>query len=185
MLKCVSCLMVLLTGILQVQAASIFVPNGSFESPPTDFASPDMAAWQKAPQPVWYTDPLFPWPYLMGEFMNTSNGSPDRIDNMDGRQAGFLFAVPQVAIFQDYNSISGTDSAPTREFNAQFEAGKSYTLTVGVLGGGGGMSNGTTFEISLYYRDAASNIVTVAATTITNTPDVFPNHTHFVDSEVR
>src|SRR5882762_4239486 len=185
MLKCVPRLVVILTGILQVQAASIFIPNGSFEFPPTDFAAPEMAAWQKAPQPVWYNDPVFPWPLLMGQFLNTSNGSPDYIDNMDGRQAAYLFAVPQVAIFEDYNSISGTDSAPTHEFNAQFEAGKSYTLTVGVLGGGGGMSNGATFEISMYYRDASSNMVTVAATTITNTPELFPTRTHFIDFEVR
>ena len=168
-----------------LQSQTIFVPNGSFESPPTDFASPFMDGWQKAPQPFWYTDPFFPWEQLMGQFLNTSNGSPSHIDNVEGSQATYLFALPGVALFQDYNTLSGTSLTPSRQFNAQFEAGKSYALTVGVLGGGGGMSNGATFEISLYYRNVASNIVTIAATTITNTPALFPTNTHFIDFQVR
>src|SRR5262249_46722985 len=73
------------------------------------------------------------------------------------------------------------NTEPTHEFNAKFEVGKSYALTVGVLGGGGGMSNGVTFQISLYYRDAASNMVTVSSTTITNSKALFPTNTHFTD----
>src|SRR5262249_28404720 len=145
-----------------VRLTESVVPNYSFESPETDFASPLIDSWQKAPQPVWYSDTNFPWPQLMGQFLNTSNGSPDHIDNVEGQQAAFLFALPDVAIFQDYNSIGGTDTDPSHEFNAKFQVGKSYALTVGVLGNGGGMSNGATFAISLYYRDLASNIVTVA-----------------------
>jgi thiamine pyrophosphokinase len=166
-------------------AATIYVPNGSFESPETDFAGPQMDGWQKAPQPIWYNDPMFPWEQLMGQFLNTSNGAPNHIDNVDGRQAAFLFALPQVGIFQDYNTISGTNSTPAGQFNAQFEAGKSYALTVGVLGGGGGMSNGATFQISLYFRDAASNMVTVGATTVTNSKALFPTNTLFTDFQVR
>src|SRR5262249_45486658 len=90
-------------------------------------------------------------------------------------------ALPDVALFQDYNSIGGTNKESNHEFNAKFEVGKPYALTVGVLGGGGGMSNGATFEISLYYRDATSNIVTVAAMSITNSPDLFPTRTLFTD----
>jgi hypothetical protein len=62
--------------------------------------------------------------------------------------------------------------------------GKSYTLTVGVIGGGGNMTNGATIELSLYYRDALSNIVNVAATNIAYTPDLFPSHYHLVDFQV-
>jgi len=93
--------------------------------------------------------------------------------------------LPNVAIFQDYNTLFGTNTTPTHDFNAKFEAGKSYSLTVGVLGGSGGMSNGATFQISTYYRDAASNRVTVASTTITNTSTLFPTNTHFTDFNVR
>ncbi len=171
------------TGTLR--ADTIYVPNGSFESPETDFADPHMDGWQKAPEPAWYQGGGgFPWDQLMGQFLNTTNGSPTHIDNLDGKQAAFLFALPDVALFQDYNSIGGTNTAPTHDFNAQFEAGKSYSLTVGVLGGGGGMSNGATFQLSLYYRDAASNQVAVASTTITNTKTLFPNDTHLTDFQV-
>jgi hypothetical protein len=92
-----------------------------------------------------------------------------------------MFAQPGVALFQDYNSIYGTNATPLHDFDVKFEVGKSYHLTVGVIGGGGGMSNGATMAISLYYRDGASNMVTVAATSITNTPAQFPTRTHFVD----
>ena len=44
---------------------------------------------------------------------------------------------------------------------------------------------GATLQLSLYYRDAASNIVTVAATTITNSAQLFPTNTHFVDFSVQ
>ena len=65
-----------------------------------------------------------------------------------------------------------------------FEVGKSYQLTVGVIGGGGGMLEGVTLELALYYRDAASNQVTVATTSITNAASLFPNLTHFIDCTV-
>ncbi|MEO8428993.1 MAG: hypothetical protein ABI651_18005, partial [Verrucomicrobiota bacterium] len=169
-----------------VRLTESVVPNGSFEFPETDFADPRMDGWQKAPEAVWYTGGAqFPWDQLMGQFLNTTNGSPNHIDNLDGKQAAFLTALPDVAIFQDYNSINGTNTAPGHDFNARFEAGKSYSLTVGVLGGGGGMSNGATFQISMYYRDAASNMVTVASTTITNTKNLFPTNTHFIDFNVQ
>jgi len=170
-------------GVVSLSAATIFIPNGSFQSPTNDFASPDMGSWEKAPEPGWYVDPsgMFPWQALMGQFLNASDGSPDRINNMDGSQAAYLFASPDVAIFQDYSTVSGTSHA----LNAQFEAGKSYTLTVGVLGGGGGMTNGATLEIALYFRDASNNVVIVGATTITNTSTLFPTNTYFTDFQVR
>ena len=170
-----------------LQAATLHVPNGSFETPVTDFADPRMDAWQKSPQPFWYDDQggFFPWAYVMGQFLNTSNGSPDHIDNVDGKQASYMYALPQVAIFQDYNTLSGTNTTPSHAFNAKFEVGKSYALTVGVLGGGGGMSNGATFAISLYYRDVASNMVTIGSTTITNSKALFPTNTHLTDFSVQ
>jgi hypothetical protein len=97
-----------------------------------------------------------------------------------------LFAVPEVAIFQDYLSLGGTNSTPTHDFNATFDVGKSYILTVALNGGGGGMTNGATLEFSFYYLDAASNKVTVAATTVTNTPALFQaDRKHFTDFSVQ
>jgi hypothetical protein len=96
-----------------------------------------------------------------------------------------MFALPDVAIFQDYNTIYGTNTTPSHAFNAKYTVGKRYQLTVGMIGGGGGMEQGVAFQISLYYRDANSNMVTVAATTLTNTTANFPTNTHFVDFTVK
>ena len=175
-------------------ANTIPIPNGSFEAPPVPqeqpFAMPDMDAWQKSPQPIWY-DPAqnynTPWDYLMGTFFNVPNPGT-YIDNCDGLQASFLFAVPQAAIFQDYDSVAGTNTTPTHAFNARYYPGSSYTLTVGAIGGVDGQPPlyiGATLELSLYYRDPNSNLVTVAATTITNDLSLFPTNTHFVDFSVQ
>ena len=100
-----------------------------------------------------------------------------------------LFADPQTAIFQDYDSTDWSNPAPTHAFNATYDVGKSYTLTVAVLGGTNvdyPMPEGTTLELSLYYRDSASNMVTVAATSITNSWALFSNATpHFIDFQVQ
>jgi hypothetical protein len=169
------------------RGAAIYLPNASFESPPVPqvnpYAQPDVDYWQKSPQPNWYypsNNYNTPWEDLMGTFFNVpSPGS--YIDNCDGIQAAFVFAVPDASIFQDYNTLSGTNTIPSHAFNAQYNVGRAYDLTVGLIGGGGGMQTGATFQISLYYLDASTNRVTVAATTITNSTALFPTNTHFVD----
>lgn len=162
------------------------VPNFSFETPPVPdeppFAAPFMDYWQETDQPGYYNPTNFdntPWQYLVGEFFNDPNDGA-YIDNTDGLQCGFLQSLPLVGIFQDYNSFSSTQTGPTHSFNEVFEPGKGYKLSVNLIGGGGGMPTGATLLLSLYYRDAMSNMVTVAAMTITNTPELFPTNTHFV-----
>ena len=162
----------------------INVPNGSFESPVTDYAAPDMAYWEKSPTPIWYDTNNGPWIDVMGEFANTAPTNSDYIDNCDGNQAAFLFALPDAAIFQDYTTTYGTNTTPSHAFNAKFQAGKSYSLTVGVIGGGGGMLAGASLQLSLYYLDASNNLVTVAATNVIFTTNLFPTTTHFVDCTV-
>ena len=171
---------------LPARGAVIPVPNASFESPTTVFADPRFDAWQKTPEPAWYQGGGgFPWDQLLGEFRNAAPGSANRIDNLDGDQAAFLFALPEVGIFQDYDSVDASHASPGHGFAARFEPGKSYALTVGVLGGGGGMLEGATFELSLYYRDAAGKQVVVSAATVTNSAALFPTNTHFVDFQTR
>ena len=46
------------------------------------------------------------------------------------------------------------------------------------------MPQGATLQIGLYYRDANSNAVMVAATSITNSSAAFPTNTHFVQYQV-
>ncbi len=184
-------LAVLAASTCPLHAGLLSVPNGSFESPPAPtvvpYAGPDMDNWQKTAQPVWYNptnNSNTPWDYLMGEFYNVP--FPGQfIDNCDGSQAAFLFAVPEAGMFQDYDSIYGTNTVPSHAFDARYNAGSSYDLTVGVIGGGGGMQTGATLQIGLYYRDASSNKVVVASISITNSAAVFPTNTHLVDFTAR
>jgi len=120
-------------------AASIAVPNYSFESPDIVFAAPGMDTWQ-----ISETDPGT----QVGLF---DNASPVK-DNADGGQLAFIFAVPTVGIYQEL-------SAP----DAIYQVGLSYYLTVGVAGGGGPMTEGNnTLELGLYYLDGVTreNIAT-------------------------
>ena len=166
-------------------AALVPVPNASFESQPNTFVSINIDSWQKAPKPEWYIeDGGFLWHQLIGAFNNTPPGSSDHIENCDGSQAIWLFAVPEVALFQDYETVDWNDPAPSHAFDAVYTPGKAYQLQVGIIGTGGGMQQGVTLALSLYYRDAASNRVHVSTTMLTNVTDVFSNNTRFVDCEV-
>jgi hypothetical protein len=168
-----------------LRAGPIPVPNASFESPVTTFVNTHVDDWQKVPKPDWYVESGgYTWDQLAGVFLNTPVGASDHIINCDGKQALYLFAVPQVCIFQDYDSIDWSNTVPTHAFNATFDVGTSYQLTVGVIGGGGNMLPGVSMEVSLYYRDSSSNQVLVAATSVTNTLDVFSNTVTLVDFQV-
>jgi hypothetical protein len=172
-----------------LQAGPIVVPNSSFESPATFFATPNLDSWQKTPEPPdWNTNTSGPWENLIGVFKNTPPGSFDHIDNCHSNQAIWLFARTNAGFFQDYDSLDWNDLAPTHAFDAKFEVGKSYQLTIGLLvggmGSGGGILPGATVDLVLYYRDANSNRVTVAATTITNSLATFSNSTHLLDFSV-
>lgn len=168
------------------RAATIPVPNASFESPPTLSVDLQINSWQKTPKPEWWDEAQYgAWDQLVGAFANVAPGDPRHIENCDGNQAIWVFANPGAGLFQDYDSVSGSNGVPSHAFEAQYEPGKSYRLTVGVLVGTAyPMAEGSTLELSLYYRDAASNRVTVAATTATNTPNVFSNAMRLIDFQV-
>lgn len=177
------------TAVGSLHSEPIAVPNHSFESPTTFFVTLNLDNWERTPQPAWWdTNTSGGWDTLIGFFKNTAPGSFDHIDNCDGNQAMWLWVQPELGLFQDYNSVDWNDPAPTHTFDAKYEVGKSYELTVGLLVGGmisgGGIQPGATVELSLYYRDANSNRVTVAATTITNSPLVFSNSTALLDFNV-
>lgn len=168
-----------------IPAASISVPNASFELPATPFVDPRIDSWQKSPKPDWYDESGgFLWDQLGGVFLNVAPTNSAYIDNVHGSQGLYLFNLPQFAVFQDYSSTDWSGGTPTHGFDARFEPGNSYDLTLGVIGGGGGMTDGATLDASLYYRDLASNKVTVAATKITFTMAAFPTTTHYLDYTV-
>src|SRR5690242_12114785 len=156
------------------RAGLLVVPNGSFEAPLALFPNPNIDSWQKPVKPDWYDESgPFLWNQLTGLFRNQPPDQPDYIDNCDGTQAMWLFAVPEVGLFQDYDSMDWNDPAPPHAFSAIFRPGSAYRLKVGVIGTGGNMLQGVTLALSLYYRDAASNRVAVATTSVTNTTAVF------------
>jgi hypothetical protein len=158
------------------------VPNGSFESPPTLFVDTRIESWQKTPKPAWYDESGgYLWDQLAGVFLNLPPGDPAHIGNCDSNQAVFLFAVPQVGFFQDYESAGGTNTTPDHAFDARFEVGTSYRLAAGIIGGLGNMKEGVTLQLGLYYRADATNRVTVAATNIAFSASVFPSPTNLVD----
>jgi hypothetical protein len=166
----------LLTGNASLQAQPIFVPNSSFESQSgvgyPFGANPNVDAWQKISEPAYYA-PAFgnavpPWSATAGVFVGTAPNSPNPYANLLGTQAGYLLAFPQVTLFQDY------DSAPTHDFNATFEIGKAYTLTIGLFGSSL-LFPGSTLELSLYYRDNLNQKVAVGSTIVTYSAAAFPN----------
>lgn len=173
-------------GLGVLRAQPIVVPNGSFELPATFFVHTRVDSWQESPKPDWYVEGGgYLWDQLTGVFKNTAPGATDHIENCDGAQALYFFAVPEVGLFQDYDSVDWNDPEPSHAFDARFEVGKAYELTFGVVAGGGNMLEGVSFEAALYYRDASSNQVAVASTRVVFTRDVFPNRTHLTDFQVR
>lgn len=170
-------------GILR--AGSISIPNGSFESPATFFVSINFNNWQKTPKwEGWNETNAGPWNNLTGIFTNDARSVADYITNCHGTQAAWLFANPEVGLFQDYDSQDWNDPVPTHDFDARFEPGKFYRLKFGLVGFGGGMQPGVPLEVSLYYRDEASNQVVVAATIVTNSSAYFSNRIQLVDFQV-
>jgi hypothetical protein len=166
-------------------AGSIVVPNASFENPATDYADPGIASWQKKGKPPEFTEiGGLLWEWLTGVFRNTDPGSADHIVNCDGDQAAYLFNVPQVALFQDYGTIGAGETEPSHAFDAVYRVGHGYELTVGVIGGGGGMPAGAPLRIELYYRDEANERVPVAGTNVVHSPALFPTNTEFIDFSV-
>lgn len=123
-------------------AGNVYVPNFSFESPDigtnSPYAAPELESWQETAQPSWYEPTNFdgaPWYYQTGtfynepDFTNSTQTNTSFIFNCNGVQAAYFQVVPQVGIHQT--------------LDATFNVGKAYNLTVGLLGGGGGMVEGS------------------------------------------
>jgi hypothetical protein len=170
------CAIVVITAAISAQAGPVAVPNYSFEQPPVPEGTPAYpvhVAWQQTPKRADYVEnPPFTWNVLTGVFPNTDTNSTDRIDNMDGDQAAYLFSERENGIFQ--------------QLDATFATGTSYKLTVGIVNS----PNippfvGATLAISLYYTNATGDIVTVATTTVTYDTNTFPKGTHLVDFSVK
>jgi hypothetical protein len=177
---------VALLGAGAALGQEILVPNGSFERPATFFVITLIDDWQETPRPDWFQEGGgFTWDQLTGVFRNTPPGAADHIDNCDGDQALYLFAVPAVGLFQDFDSVDWEDLPPSRAFDAKFEAGKSYQLTFGIVAGGGNMLEGVSLEAALYFRNEQGQAISVAATNVVYSKAEFPTKTHLSEIMLR
>ena len=161
-LKTTFAVLVLNAAIYSPHASSISIPNGSFESPSTlpIGVSTAIDSWQKAAQPAYFNPATFgfTWDQTAGIFYDTNPYA-----NHDGTQCAYLLSFPQVSLFQD--STSG--------LNATYGVGQSYTFTLGVFGKFSTLNN--SLQLSLYYRDAGNNPVTIGTpTSIAYDPSIFP-----------
>jgi hypothetical protein len=146
-----------------LHAASIIVPNSSFESPNTLPAgvSTTIDSWQKAPKPAYFDEATFgfQWVQTAGIFYDSNPYA-----NHDGVQCAYMLSFPGVTLFQDASS----------GFNATYGVGQSYTMTLGLFGKSM-TANANSLQLSLYYRDSGNNVVTIGSpTTITYNPANFP-----------
>jgi hypothetical protein len=146
-----------------LHAASIIVPNSSFESPNTLPAgvSTTIDSWQKAPRPAYFDEATFgfQWIQTAGIFFDSNPYA-----NHDGTQCAYMLSFPGVTLFQDASS----------GLNATYATGQSYTMTLGVFGKSM-TPNVNSLQLSLYYRDGGNNVITIGSpTTITFNPALFP-----------
>lgn len=169
-------------GLIELVAQPVPVPNSSFELPSTFFVNTRVEHWQETPKPAWYQEGGgFEWDQLTGVFRNPPPGASDHLVNCEGEQAFYLFAVPEAGIFQDDASVDWNDPEPAHAFSARFEVGRAYELAFGVVGGGGNMLEGVTFEAALYSRDGNGQPVTVAQREVVFTREQFPTRTEFTE----
>src|SRR5215467_6355629 len=145
-----------------LHAASIVVPNFSFESPNTLPAgvSTSIDSWQKVPKPAYFDEAAFgfQWAQTAGIFFDTNPYA-----NHDGTQCAYMLSFPQVTLYQD----------ATSGLNATYGLGQSYTFTLGLFGKS--LNPNNSLQLSLYYRDAGNNVVTIGSpTTITYNAATFP-----------
>jgi len=161
-------------GLATLSAQSIPVPNGSFELQSGEGlpfnTNINIDSWQKNPRPPFFPEEginNFFWIQTAGAFVDSNP-----YGNRAGAQAAYILSFPTAGIFQDYDTLDWNDAAPSHDFNATYQAGLSYALTVGV--NGKGMPEDATLQLSLYYRDAANIPVTLGFTTVTYKAADFP-----------
>jgi hypothetical protein len=160
-------------AVKPLPAANIAVPNASFESQPAPntfpFVNVFVDSWQKINEPAYYGPAIgtpfgIPWIGTAGVFLDVNPYA-----NHLGSQCGYILGFPQVTLFQDYNS------SPTHDFNASFQVGMSYNLTLGVFGKDT-LAPGSTLALSLYYLDDLNQRLTIGSTIITYSQASFPTN---------
>ena len=151
------------------QAASIAVPNYSFENPTDNLpgfpVNTELANWIDTPQPADYAQPV-PWGFGTGNFPNPDVGVTGHYAVMDGTRAGYILINTGLGFYQELTSPDGI-----------FTVGEAYQLTVGVSAEDG-TTPGSVLSLILYYRDLSNNVVPIGTPA---TVGVFPDTDTFVD----
>jgi hypothetical protein len=172
--------MLALPGALR--AGNLYVPNGTFDLPVVtdqEVVATNMISWETFPP---QSDGA------IGVFVNNpayTNSVPnDYIYNVNGNQVAYIFNTPDLALFQDYEAVDST-GVPSNAFRAIYEVGKSYKLQTAFIGSTNfGEVPGATLEMSLYYRDSSSNMITIVSTNIVYDTNVFTSITNLVNFEL-
>src|SRR5262245_20321613 len=171
--------------VLPARAASIAVPNFSFESPSANTpgfpVNVDLDNWTDTPQRAGYSSPI-PWGFGTGSFPNPAVGQTNRLTNMNGDRAAFILASVELGFYQEL-------TAP----GSIFSIGQSYQLTVGLsaqAGTPGGSANdnsgggpvvpvdgSTVLSLSLYYT--VGGVITLIPGATTPVP-AFPDTNTFI-----
>jgi hypothetical protein len=81
--------------------------------------------------------------------------------NLVGNQAAYMLPIPTAGIFQDNLSVDWNGAVGG--LNATYQPGFAYQFTLGIFGKL--MVEGSSMQLSLYYRDGA-NMVTVGTPTM-------------------
>ncbi len=158
--------------VFPMSAASITVPNGSFESPtpPQGFpATPQVDDWQKTDEAPGYDSANFGglmWGQLSGVFVNSPSTEPSHISNMTGNQSAYQFTLPGVGL-------------STSLVSETYQPGYSYNLMFGIHGGGS-IAEGDQLRLGFYYQDAGS-LTPITTTLVTFTAAGFPDSSLFYD----
>jgi hypothetical protein len=161
----------------RLPAQPITVPNGSFESQ-SGVGQPFgvnvfIDSWQKPPNPGYPEGGPnnFYWIQSAGAFVGTYPNSANPYSNLLGTQGAYVLSLPGAGLFQDSESTDWSGAA--NGLNAIYQVGQSYQLTVGVFGKGM-VENYSSLQLSLYYRDASHNRVTIGSpTTVTFNSTIF------------
>lgn len=153
-------------GMGALYGGPVFVPNGSFEAPlhrlrmSRLMSSCRLMRGRRLQSILVGRDGVWAVDQLIGIFANTPPVTPPAWKTATGARRCICLPILGVGVFQDYDSIGSSTNAPSHAFDARFEVGQSYRLTAGVtISYYQPPTNGATLELSLYYRDAASNQV--------------------------
>ncbi|MFO1502071.1 MAG: hypothetical protein U1G07_27475 [Verrucomicrobiota bacterium] len=160
----------------RLQAASLNVPNGSFESQ-SGVGQPFgvnifIDSWEKLPNPgipEGGSNNFF-WVQSAGAFLAMAPNSATPYSNLAGSQAAFVLSIPGAGLFQDNQSKDWSGAA--NGLNATYQVGLAYNLTVGLFGKGM-VDDFSAVQLSLYYRDGANRVTIGTPTTVTFDTSIF------------